>query len=231
MNFTGPYSTVPYDEAPRYRPGRPIDIRKIQTSTSFPIDIDDVKLDLRVDSDDEDETIRRLMFGAAAFLERRTGIAFVPGRYEAHFDDWWSFGPWEFHRAPFRSLVELAWLDGNASPPTWSSVGLESVFVSPRSTSFLVAPHSTFSGPAVWAPFNGVRLRFDAGFDVPAESGVDPQSEADDGEELPIEDDASMLLMATIAHFYANRELFLADKLAQVEASAGNLLNSRRKFW
>lgn len=233
MNFIGPYSDRPLWELPRYRPGRPIDIRKIQTARGFPLALADVKADLRVDSDDEDPTIERIMRGAAAFLERRTGCAFIAGRYEATFDDWLQFGFLEFQRYPFRSLVEVGWFNGTASPPSWEEVPLSDFFVAPRSASFVLTPISTFNPPQVWAPFNGCRVRFDAGFDVELESGESQPSESSEAdiEELPIDDDGRMLLQAAIAHFYENRELFLADKVAQVEASAGSLFTSRRKFW
>ncbi len=233
MNFIGPYSDFPLHELPRYRPGRPIDIRKIQTAAGFPITLEEVKADLRVDSDDEDATIERIMRGAAGFLERRTGCAFLAGRYEATFDDWLQFGFLEFQRYPFRSVIEVAWFNGTASPPSWEPVDLVHFFVAPRSASFVLTPLSTFNPPQVWAPCNGCRVRFEAGYDIEPQSGEDQVSESSDAdiEALPIDGDGRMLLTAAIAHFYENRELFLADKVAEVEASAGSLFTSRRKYW
>jgi hypothetical protein len=64
-----------------------------------------------------------------------------------------------------------------------------------------------------------------------AESGVDNESGEGDQDALPIPDDIRTTLVALTGHFYENRELFAADKIAQVEASAGSLLASNRMFW
>lgn len=236
MNFIGPWSDwYPEGFGGYCRHGReaPVAMRKIATSAGFPIALDEILLDLRVDSDDEAKTIQRMARAAAAFLEKRTGFAVLQGRYEAKFSQWSVFAPWEFMRAPLRGLVEISWLDGNQSPPDWIPVDLSNFFVTDLAKSFLVVPLQGFVTPTIWAPFHGIRVRFNAGFDIIAESGVDQESgEGLDGEtELPLPDDIRTLLMMLTAHFYENRELFAADKIAEVEMSAGSLLASNRQFW
>lgn len=237
MNFTGPWSSYLSDGFSGARSGgRPIDMRKLYTSPGFPLPIDEIMLDLRVDGDDERTTIERLSRAAAAFLEKRTAIAVVPGVYEAKFDAWDLCRPWEFMRSPFRQLIEVACLDGNSSPPTWAAQDLDKFFVDERSKSFFVLPLSGVSLPPVWAPMSGIRVRFTAGYDVELSSGVDQDTGElpamlDDDRELPIADDMRTAVMMLTAHFYENRELFAADKIAQVEMSAGSLLASNRMFW
>lgn len=234
MNFIGPYSDLPYGSMPISRPGRHTDIRKIAPATGFPISLADVKEDLRVDSADEDATIRRMMRAAAEFMEIRTGCSVLAGRYEAHFNEWCLWAPWEFHRWPLREVLEIAWLDTSASPPTWTPVDLGQFMVRAQSKSFLVQPLHTFIAPTLCAPFSGIRVRFVSGFDVIVESGQDQVSEGgdgDDGETKAITDVMRTLLTMLVGHYYQNRELFAADKLAEVEAGAGSLLAAERKFW
>ncbi len=239
MNFVGPWSDYYPDGFPGYcRHGRqsPVAMRKLSTSDGFPIPIDDLLLDLRIDSTDEAKTVMRLARAAAAFLEKRTGFAILQGRYEAKFSQWNILAPWEFLRAPLRGLVEISWLDGNQSPPTWEEVDLGKFFVTDLAKSFLVVPLQGASAavlPTVWAPFHGIRVRFDAGYDIDLQSGeVQGSGEGIDGEtELPLPDDLRTILTMLVGHFYENRELFAADKIAEVEMSAGSLLASNRQFW
>lgn len=235
MNFVGPWSDFFPEGFPGFcRHGReaPVAMRKLTTSAGFPIALDEILLDLRVDSDDEAKTIQRMARAAAAFLEKRTGFAILQGRYEAKFSQWSCFAPWEFMRSPLRGLVEIAWLDGSQSPPTWETVPLDKFFVTDLAKSFLVVPLQGVNLPQVWAPFHGIRVRFNAGFDIVPESGVDQESgEGEDTEELPIPDDLRTTLTMLTGHFYENRELFAADKIAEVEMSAGSLLASNRQYW
>jgi len=217
------------------RPGKHTDIRKVAPATGFPMTLEEVKLDLRIDSSDEDATVMRMMRAAAGFLEKRTGCAVLAGRYEANFNSWCSFAPWEFQRWPLREVIEIAWLDGCQSPPTWSPVSLSDFMIADRSKSFLVQPLPSFSAPQIWAPFSGIRVRFIAGFDVVIESGEQQVSEGSDSDDAaepkPIPDDMRTRLTMLVGHYYQNRELFAADKLAEIEASAGSLLAAERKFW
>jgi len=234
MNFIGPYSDFPGGFAPPMsRPGRHTEIRKIAPAAGFPISLGDIKDDLRVDSSDDDGTIMRMARAAAAFLEIRTACSVLAGRYEAHFSDWCYHAPWELNRWPLREVLEIAWLDCVSTSPSWTPVDLDQFFIETRSRNFLIIPHRSFNAPALNAPFSGIRVRFIAGFDVElttGESGGEQVSESD-AEPKPIEDGMRMLLQMLIAHYYENRELFLADKLAQVEAGAGSLLAGYRQFW
>jgi uncharacterized phiE125 gp8 family phage protein len=237
MNFTGPWSDYYPDGFPGWAYGYDGDarsqvaMRKLTTSSGFPIALDEILSDLRVDSDDESRTVQRLARAAAAFLEKRTGIAVLQGTYEAKFSRWNYWRPWEFMRSPLRAVKEISWLDGTASPPDWVDVPIEKFFVTELAKSFLVVPLQGMQMPTIWAPFHGIRVRFNAGFDIVAESGVDNESGEGDQDALPIPDDIRTTLVALTGHFYENRELFAADKIAQVEASAGSLLASNRMFW
>lgn len=236
MNFTGPYS----DWFPHGFPGwamhggEKIAMRKLTTSKGFPIPIADLLLDLRVDSDDEQRTIMRLARASAALLEKRSGISVLQGTYEAKFSGWDFYRPWEFMRSPLRVVKEISYLDMNASPPTWVPVDLDRFFITELAKSFLIMPINGVTLPVVSAPLHGVKVLFNAGFDIELTSGEDPgDQESGEGDEveLPIEDSMRTSLTMLTAHFYENREIFAADKLAQVEASAGSLFAANRMFW
>jgi uncharacterized phiE125 gp8 family phage protein len=238
MNFTGPWSDYYPDGFPgmAYQAdGKPVSMRKLTTSKGFPIAITDLLLDLRVDSDDEEKTVMRMARAAAAFLEKRTAISVLQGTYEAKFTSWNFWKPWEFQRSPLRVVKSISWFDRTSSPPDWVSLPLEQFFVDEREKSFFIYPHQGVILPGALLPWNGIRVLFNAGYDIELLSGDVQESgegmDSDDDAELPIADDMRTTLTMLTAHFYENRELFAADKLTQVEASAGSLLASNRQFW
>src|SRR5689334_16369311 len=110
------------------------ELRKVLSSQALPLDLEAVKLDLRVDSSDEDRTIERMIRGAAAFLERRTGWAVIPARYHAMYSEW-PCGPQEIYRAPLRDLLEIEAL---TAANTWTPVDVSDFQISRRQKSFIV---------------------------------------------------------------------------------------------
>jgi uncharacterized phiE125 gp8 family phage protein len=234
MNFIGPWSDYWPHGFPGFacNGGQRVSMRKTTTDSGFPIKIEDLLLDLRVDSAEEANTVKRMARGAAAFLEKRTGVSILKGTYEAKFHSW-PIGPgqaWEFLRMPLRDVTEISWFDGNTSPPSWLEVALNGFFVDEREKSFVVIPLQGFALPTPWAPMNGVRLIFEAGYLTSEEAAAQSSGDGELGA-LAIPDDMRTLLTMLTGHFYDNRDLFAADKLAEVEASAGSLLASQRMFW
>lgn len=237
MNFVGPWSDYYPDGFPGYcrqGSGSPMAMRKIKTSNGFPIPVEELLADLRIDSDDEAKTVMRLARAAAAFIEKRTGMVVLQGTYEAKFSQWNILAPWEFMRTPLREISEISWLDGTQSPPTWEDVAISKFFSTELDKSFIIMPLSSADSsflPTIWAPFHGIRVRFNAGYDIELESGDAQESGSGDGAELTLPDDLRTTLTMLVGHFYENRELFAADKIAEVEMSAGSLLASNRQFW
>lgn len=192
---------------------------KVWTSDALPVELDDVKLDLRVDSDDDDDTLERMIRGAASFLERKSGFALIPGRFEALFSEW-PCRPVEILRAPLRDLETIAYL---SAADTWTEVDTADFQISRRKRSFMLSPLPAFSAPTLFTCLDSVRVRFEAGFDV-NDTGVS-------GESFPLEDGMRSLLIALVGHFYQNRELFAANKIGQIEQGAVTMLGAYRQIW
>lgn len=201
------------------------ELRKVTSSNALPVSVEDVKLDLRVDSDDEDATIERMIRAAAAFLERRTGWTVTPARYYAVYSEW-PCGPQEIYRAPLRELVSVEYL---SALNTWSEVSVDNFQVSERQKSFVIAPLSTFEAPDLFTDLDCVRFIFEAGFDI--EGDAESEFSGDAADPHPLDADVRVLLTMLVAHWYKNRELFLADKQAEIEERAGSLLGAHRTFW
>lgn len=193
--------------------------RKLERAEELPVSIEDLALDLRVDDEEADEaTLTRILRGAAGFLERRTGYVIIPGTYQVDMPGWW-FGGLEIMRGPLRSLTSIAYL---ADATTWTAADLAGFYVDEGDKSFTVNPLRSFVRPTLWSELMRVRLTFEAGFAADDESGAGLQH---------LDDGLRTCLIALCAHYYQNRELFAAGKIAEVEMGAGNLLAAFRQFW
>lgn len=201
------------------------ELRKVQSSNALPIPLEDVKLDLRVDSDDEDATIERMIRAAASFLERRTGWTVLPARYHAVYSQW-PCEPQEIYRAPLRELVAVEYL---SATNTWTEVDVDNFQVSKRQKSFVIAPLSTFEAPDLFTDMDSVRFIFEAGFDIDG----DAESEFSDNEadELPMDPDVKVLLIMLVGELYKTRELSAQDQEAAMAKAAGSMLGAHRTFW
>lgn len=194
--------------------------RKLTRVEDLPIPLDDLMLDLRVDSDDEAATLERLARGAADFLERRTAYVLIPGVYQVDLDGWWP-SPLSVQRGPLRTLDAIGYLDADGQEATADLAGF---YVEEEDREFTVRSLSTFTRPTLWSEVRRVRLTFSAGFQVAEEVSAS-------GDLQPAPDGLITTWVMLVGHFYRNRELFAAGKLEDVEMGAGNLLGAYRQWW
>jgi uncharacterized phiE125 gp8 family phage protein len=199
-----------------------MEIRRLQSDNGLPISLDALKLDLRVDDGDEDNTLERMAQAAAMMIEGRSGYVLVPGLFEAEFD---FIGTQTFMREPLRELVKL---EAMTAKNTWTELDLGDFQLRRLARGFQLSPFHCFQHPCLYPVTGGVRLQFTAGFDTEGES---EGTFASSGEDRPIDPLVRGVYIALVAHFYENRELFEADKLSEIESKAGGLLNSIRTFW
>lgn len=216
-NFIRNMVTIGCDGA-GYPRAVPISKRVLDRENPFPISIDAIADDLRLDSEDDLDNILRLGLGAAEFLERRTAYVLTPGLYEAILPAWWQ-GPVIFSRGPVREVTEMTYRTGKASYVTVDPDYYFETQLNDRE--FAVNLLSTYVRPDLWSEQGEIRLKFTAGYQSDGETGAWP--EAPDG--------LVTCFIALIAHYYKNRELFDAGKQEAVEMGAGNLLNAYKMIW
>ena len=203
------------------------ELLKTSTSDAVPIDVEEVKLDLRIDTNDADATIDRMIRAAGDFIEIRTGYVVNPGQYEALFGSWGDCFchpnmTREFRRFPLRALESIHYL---TAADDWAEADVSDFQVSKRPRSFILRPWPTFSPPNVFGCFDSIRVRFEAGFDT---GDADTSVVGDPG---PIPAIVKNVMIMLVGHYWKNRELFEADKLAQIEVGAGSMLGAIRTFW
>ena len=201
-------------------------IRRLSTVDALPVPLDALRLDLRIDDDDDGSTLERMEQAAADMIERRSGKVLLPGTFEALFD---TFAALKVIRAPLRQVTELAILtDKN----TWTAQDLDDFRIITGENDFEVGAYPGWTCPTVFMAERSIRIQYRAGYNIPPESG------GSDGDELVSgDDDVAMpplyrgVLIALTGHFYENREIFAADKLTEIESTAGGILNAIRTFW
>lgn len=192
--------------------------RKLTTMEELPVSIDDLVLDLRVDSDEEDETLARMERGAAAWLERRTGYVVSPGTYQVDLAGWWPDVA-EVMRGPLRQLDSVSYLDAAGASV---DADLSQFWVQEEDRSFTVKALSSFTRPPLWSEVQRVRLTFSAGFRLPSETAPGL---------VALEDGLRTILIMMTGHLYKNRELFAAGKLEALDDYGRTLLGTYRQFW
>lgn len=194
--------------------------RKVEVSDGLPVPIEDLMLDLRVDSEDEEQTLVRMQRGASAFLERRTAYVLIPGVYQLTLPGWWA-GAIEVNRGPLRAVESVEYLQ---DATTWTPVDMTNFHVQTNDREFSMRALTTFNRPALWNEVGQVRLTFTAGFTVDEEEsgfGVGP----------PLDDGLRTTLIMLVAHYYKNRELFAAGAMEAVEKGAEGILGAYRQYW
>lgn len=205
-------------------PRKPYDIRRIGGGDDLAVTLDDVKLDLRIDSDDEDATVVRLIKGMTDFFERRTGWRLSPAAYELLVQA--SPCPQiTVERGPFRDLTGCWYWD--STDRQWVQIDLAEIQVIDRGREFdLLFSDAVFDAfpKSSLLPARGIRLQFEAGFDSPEVSDTTVAGPAEDGMILS--------LLALIAVGYESREAGgAAGNWSGSDPSKDYLLQQYRKFW
>lgn len=203
------------------------ELLKTSVSDATPIDLEEVKLDLRIDTNDANATLDRMIRAAGDFLEIRTGFVVNPGQYEALFGSWGDCFchpnmTREFMRFPLRALESIEYL---TAADTWEEADVTDFQVSKRAKSFILRPWPSFTAPNVFGCFDSIRVRFEAGFDT-RDADTDIV-----GDPPRIPDGLKNVLIMLVGHYWKNRELFEADKLAEIQVGAGSMLGAYRQFW
>lgn len=204
-------------------PRQPYNIRRIGGGEDLPLTLGEVKLDLRVDSDDEDALIVRMIGAMTDYFEHRTGWRLSPASYELLVG---GCGPViTVERGPFRELTGCWYWD--CEDKIWQAIDLDEITVLERGREFDL----TFSDAAfalLPAPTNlrpmPVRIQFEAGFDSPEVSDTTVAGKAEDGMYLS--------LLALVAVTYQKREAGDANGTwAGADPAKDHLLQRYRKFW
>jgi uncharacterized phiE125 gp8 family phage protein len=199
-------------------------LRKTDAYGEIPIAMERLLVDLSIDDEDFESTVDMLCRAACEYIERRTAMIALQSEYEWRADQWWN-GKVEIRRTPLRDFIALEYLaDDAADGNDWTVVPASEYWIVDRADSFTVSLLNTFENPSLWQLHDCVRARFHGGYDSDYDSGS-----AEGVKPLP----PAMRAMVTMvtAHYFSHRDLFSADRAADVELSAGSLLGAYATIW
>jgi len=173
-----------------------------------PLTLEETKAQLRLDIDDDDALIRRLIIAARLWVEGQTKRALVTQTWDQKIDGNW---PWkhnmpfiEFEKNPAQSVSAITYVDGSSPNPTLNATQYLTVG---RTHNSYVAPAYGVTWPSVRNVPEAITVRFIAGHtDVPE----------------PLKHAVAML----VAHWYENREVMGSD--AEVPYSVEALISPYR---
>ena len=204
-----------------------MDLRATRTAVSpvDPLPLEDVMWDLRVDSEDDAESVRRYLLGSADWMEERTGYALRPGSYQVLLDGWWQPGPVQIMKGPLRHPEELVIECMELGVAGWQPLPLSGYRVSEEPRSFRIYWREGVTFPTLEPGGQTVRIRFDAGYDPPGST----QSESS-GSGLIMPDGMKSALTAITAFMY-QKKVAGRDTLRFANVELDPVLQQYRQFW
>lgn len=196
-----------------------MEIRRLTSDEDpLPIALDELKLDLRIDDSDEDDTLKRNQLTAAGMIEVRSGAVLVPGTFEA------LFNPCDrilVPRFPLREVTSIAAMTGRND---WTEQEIDDFRVLELAQDFVLSPFPGYVSPSFYVASNSLRVQFSAGYGA-ALSGESS------GQAVEMPALYRGVLTAITGALFENRGLGEADSQFRVEQSMAGLLNSIRRFW
>jgi uncharacterized phiE125 gp8 family phage protein len=140
-----------------------MNLKLIAAPTSEPITLEDTKLHLRVDIDDDDNLISNLITSARQYVESFTRRAIASATYELALDDFPAGDDEEIilPKPPLESVTSVKYTDSDGDETTWDS----SKYIVIESIPAIIIPAYTESWPSFTPyPREAVKVKYVAGY-------------------------------------------------------------------
>ena len=190
-------------------------IKVITPPALEPVTLGEARLHCRVDVEDDDDVLLRLIMAAREYAEQREWRAYLTQTLELYLDCWPARNEIRLPRPPLQSVTSVKYYDEDDAEYTLSSTTYLVDSVSQPGRLVLKSGQSWPS--ATLRPANAVVVRFVAGW---ASLG-----------ELPLRIRQAMLLL--IGHWYENREATITGTISrEIEFAVSSLLgiDSAKRF-
>lgn len=186
------------------------------------VTLDQLKGHLRIEDDDENDTLNGQLAAAIEYVERECNIALAPVTFQARLDSW--FDDMRLPVSPVRDVATVSYLDGAGAEQSIAAEGWRWSRRNRRGGACVTLAED-LDLPEVYAAADQVVfVTWDAGFDLPDQSG----SGDDPVLALPAVARQAVLLLA--GHWYQNREDTTAGQLANLPKGVDALCN-QLKVW
>lgn len=175
-------------------------LKVIERPDIGPVSLEDMKVHLRVDHDDEDTLIESLTMAAGQWVEQRTGRTLVETTLEVSFDSYPCGVYLELPGPPIIDVVSFAHTDSDGESQTIA----EDQYVLDASSDLVsrLIPAYNVSWPATRYQPSSLRVRYRAGY---ARAGS-----PDERDLIPASLLAAVKLL--VGHLYKNREAVTSER-------------------
>ena len=171
------------------------DLDILTLPTSEPVELDDLKLHLRVDEDDEDVLISALLKAAREYCERYTRRVFLETELSFTFDDFPSDRRWFYlPRSPLISIEQILYYDTDGVQQTLNS-SLYYTDIGKETPARVILDPDEFDWPDTQSyRASSVQVDFKAGYKTP------------DGTADCVPEAINAAIKLLVGHWYENRE-------------------------
>lgn len=187
-------------------------LKVITPATRLPIDLEDLRAQLRLTSRREDEHLRNCLAAATGWAEQFTGRAFITRDYELRITGWPESGTIPLPRPPLQSVTSVEYFDEDGNEQTLNA---STYFVETTNEPGVIVlkPDSSWPSLQDTRPLP-VTITFKAGY------GNDPAN---------VPDDIKHALRYLAAHFFERRDVVNIGSLVQtIPFTVESLLSSHR---
>lgn len=176
----------------------------IAAATGLPVTIEQARAYCRApENGDHDDQIMIALAAAVAFLENQAGVRLAPQTLQYRVDDWPGGTDVEIPAHPVRDIREVAYLGADGIEYLTADADWDWDFTAGGAVLRFV---DGFAAPDLKPNRPGrVRITFDAGFDIPGESG------SGDDPRLRLPPGAKAAVMMLTKHWYENPEGVASD--------------------
>jgi len=193
-------------------------IKRIIDPAAEPLTLEEVKLHLRVDDDDEDNNISLYIRAAREFTESFLGRALVTQTWMLTLDEF----PDEEIKIPLPPLQSITQIAYDDTSGIERIIDPADYFVDNQSEPGWVVPAGTLTWPTTIDAINSVRVKFVAGYAPSTDSPPDLTTN------IPYNIKAAMLLI--IGNLFENREDNVVGTIANRIPNGAEYLLRRHKF-
>jgi len=176
---------------------------------------------LRIDFEDDDNDLERLLLGAQGVVEKRTGLVLSQSDWEYRCDYWPCRHLLQIPLAPVRDITAIKYVDKDQIVQTVDEANYS--WIRTVAGADIVFSRN-YSLPTLFCALGVVRVEFSAGFDDPLESG------SGDDPELVLPAQAELGVLFLVATWDAYRESVSADSVAAVPHTLDLLLEGIKVF-
>lgn len=164
-------------------------IQLITPPTEPAVTLIELKEYLRIDTDDENAVLRRLLDAATTAAQRATSRQFITATYQLGLDGFPCGGRIELPNNPLQSVTSVKYTDGDGDEQTVSS---DDYVVNTASLVGFVEPAFDVSWPTPQSISDSVRVLFISGY-------------GDDGTSIP--EDLVLMIKLLAGHWHENRQI------------------------